>query len=79
MDSSKVLESQVVKFYSKPYLYTPAKKLIADNYSEAFEEGRTAWFNGAGPNENPYNAEDGNAIWSRYDCWLEGYLSGSRY
>ena len=79
MSSLKVLESQVVKFYGSSVLHTTPKKLIADNYSDAFNEGRKAWFSGAGPNENPYNAEDGNAIWSRYDCWLEGYLSGSRY
>jgi len=79
MSSLKILESPVVKFYGSGVLHTPTKKLITDNYSDAFNEGREAWLKGCGSNENPYNKEDGNAIWSKYDCWLEGYLSGTRY
>lgn len=79
MRTSNLLENKTVRFYSNPVLHQPNKKLIADDYSAAFNEGREAWFKGAGSNENPYNKEDSNVIWSMYDCWLEGYLSGSRY
>jgi len=79
MRTSNLLDNKTVRFYSNPLLHATKKKLIVEDYSTAFNEGREAWFSGAGPNENPYSKDDGNAIWSRYDCWSEGYLSGSRY
>jgi hypothetical protein len=79
MRTSNLLDNKTVRFYSNPALHQPNKKLIVEDYSAAFNEGREAYLKGAGSNENPYNRDEGNAIWSRYDCWLEGYLSGSRY
>jgi hypothetical protein len=79
MRTSNLLENKVVKFYSNPALHTPKKALIVEDFSAAFNEGRKAWLAGCASSENPYNQDEGNAIWSRYDCWLEGYMSGSRY
>jgi hypothetical protein len=79
MRTSNLLENKTVKFYGNSLLHTPKKALIVEDASKAFSEGREARLNAHGMNENPYHKEDGNAIWTAYDCWIEGYLSVERY
>lgn len=77
MSTADLLASKVVKFYGNPVLHKH-KRLIEEDYQSAFNAGRAAYTAGCGSNENPYTKGEGNAIWTRYDCWLEGYLSLSR-
>lgn len=70
---------KLVKFYGSSMLHKQDKKVITDQSSKAYQEGREARLKGCGINENPYNKEDADAIWSRYDCWIEGYNSKEIY
>ena len=42
MNPFNVLNNPVVKFYGNRMLYSPVKKLITDEVSKAFKEGKTA-------------------------------------
>lgn len=76
MNIDNVLSSKVVKLYGNRVLFND-RKLIIDNHEKVYQEGRLAASNGAGSNENPYNKDD-NYLWSKFDVWLEGYLSESK-
>ena len=78
MALSKMHENQIVKFYSNPALHPHKKKLIADQHEQAFQEGKKAWELGYASCENPYSRTDGDAIWNKYDCWLEGWMSAAK-
>ncbi len=74
MNPSKLLDSKVVKFYGSSILHSPDRKLITDQSSKAFNEGKEARRNGLAVSENPYRPEDDkDVLWTRYDCWIEGY------
>lgn len=79
MTTSNLLDNKIVKFYGSSFLYKQGKKLVTEQVSKVYAEGRKASFEAHAITENPYNKEDGNYIWSNYDCWVEGYLSTGRY
>lgn len=78
MRTSNLLDNKLVKFYGNPSLYQPKRVLIVADYSKAFKEGKEARLNNHAISENPYCEGDGDAIWTLYDCWVEGYFSTER-
>lgn len=75
MRTSNLLNNKLVKFYGNPTLYQPKKALIVEEASKAFNEGKEAYLHNHAISENPYQEGVGNALWTSYDCWIEGYLS----
>ena len=66
-------QNDIIKFYGNP-IFHKKKKLIADDYMVAYQEGKTAATQNHAISENPYDKED-DAIWGKADCWIEGYKS----
>ena len=75
MNTSKLLENKVVKFYSNPALHQPNKKVVTDDVSTVYYEGRYAKLIGLSIDSNPYSKDDNEAIWNKFDVWNEGFTA----
>ena len=78
MNSSKLLENKVVKFYGNPTIHADKKPLIVDQHERIYQEGRRAYEKGCASNENPYNRNDDSAIYNKFYVWHEGWASAAR-